>query len=189
MNTKHQATLGKLEIIFKNKNYADTTIKMYLFYIHQFLKTQDKSPLHINKKEISDYLLSYKYSSISQQNQVISSLKLFAKYILKIKKFHIDGIERPRKEHYLPQIIDKNLLAEKIANIKNIKHRAIIQLAYCCALRVSEVINLKITDIDSKRMLIHIRNSKGNKSRFVPISESTLNVLSPYFQPLNRSFR
>jgi site-specific recombinase XerD len=72
----------------------------------------------------------------------------------------------------------------KIRNIKiqNLKHKAILTLTYSVGLRVSEVVNLKIEDIDSKRMLIHIKNAKGRKDRLVPLSPNVLNLLREYFK-------
>ena len=69
-----------------------------------------------------------------------------------------------------------------IVNYLELKHKAILTLTYSTGMRVSEVINLKITDIDSKRMLIHIKNAKGNKDRIVPLSHTVLILLREYFK-------
>jgi site-specific recombinase XerD len=94
----------------------------------------------------------------------------------------LDKIERPKSEKKLPRVIDKDFLLDKISKIENLKHKAIITLAYSTGMRVSEVCNLKIENVDSKRMLIHIVNSKGRKSRFVPLSSTVLNLLRKYFK-------
>ena len=92
----------------------------------------NKNPYHLTTKELLYYLLNYKYTSISQQNQIISSIKLFYKYILDKRDIHLDKIERPNKERHLPRIIDTNELIKKINNISNIKHQTIypIPLGY-----------------------------------------------------------
>jgi len=77
------------------------------------------------------------------------------------------------------------VLQSKIKAIDNIKHKAVLSLAYCCALRVSEVVSLQIKDIDSKRMLIHIRDSKNRKDRFVPFSDNLLQILREYYKEYN----
>lgn len=82
----------------------------------------------------------------------------------------------------MPQIIERDFLLDKINQIGNIKHKAIISLAYSVGLRVSEVINLKISDIDSKRMIITIRQAKGRKDRIVPLSSTILELLREYFK-------
>jgi len=173
-----------VEIYKKNltaKNYADNTISSYICYIEKFLFEMDKNPYHLTTKELIDYLLNYNYSSISQQNQIISSIKLFYKYILDKRDIHLDKIERPRKNKTLPRIIDSELIIPKLNNIKNLKHKAILSLAYATGMRVSEVCNLKIKNIDSKRMLILIENGKFNKDRYVPFSENILKLLRKYW--------
>lgn len=106
-------------------------------------------------------------------------------YILEKKNIHLDKIERPRSNKKLPKIIDSKIILDNISNTENIKHRTIISLTYNVGygtLRVSEVINLKIIDIDSKRMVINIINTKGNKDRIVPLSQNILNLLRLYFK-------
>jgi len=102
--------------------------------------------------------------------------KLTGKQPLKFKH-----IEYPRSERKLPQIIEKEFLLDCISKIENSKHKAIIALAYSTGMRVSEVCNLKIADIDSRRMIITIRQSKGRKDRIVGLSEKILAILRIYF--------
>ena len=82
----------------------------------------------------------------------------------------------------MPQVIDQEQLLESISKIENLKHKTIISLAYSVGLRVSEIINLKIVDIDSKRMIIRINNAKGRKDRIVPLSQYILELLRKYFK-------
>jgi site-specific recombinase XerD len=172
--------------IFENKlrvkNYSKNTIRTYSQTLRQFLIENDvKDAYQVPVKNIVLYLETKQFSSVSQQNQFVGALKLFAKYILGKKDIHLNKIERPRSEKKLPQIIDKKFLLDKIDNIKNLKHKTIISLAYSTGMRVSEVCNLKIKDIDSKRMLIHIKNAKGRKDRIVPLSENILKLLRVYY--------
>ncbi len=91
-------------------------------------------------------------------------------------------IERPRKQQTLPKIISKEEAKALINSTNNIKHKCIASLLYSAGLRRSEVIDLKISDIDSKRMLIHIKNAKGGKDRFTLLGESLLKDLRVYFR-------
>lgn len=171
----------KQKLIFKN--YSERTIETYSCYLDKFLiELKVKDPYQISLKQIQNYLETKTYSSVSVQNQNIGALKLFAKYVLNKKDLHLNKIERPKKEKKLPQVIETEYLKSSILNIKNLKHQAIIMLGYGCSLRVSEVINLKITDIDSNRMIIHVKNAKGRKDRIVPISETILQTLRAYFK-------
>ena len=175
--------LENFEKILRYKNYSDRTIQMYLHYTEKFLLiTKTSDAYQLSTKTLVDYLYSYKYSSISQQNQIINSLKIFYKHILNKSNVHLDKIERPRKEKTLPKVIDKDFLLNRIEKIENIKHKAIISLAYSVGLRVSEVINLKIKDIDSKRMIININQAKGRKDRIVPLTQNILFLLRDYFK-------
>lgn len=164
-----------------NKNYSERTIETYVCYLEKFLKDLGKNPYHISTKDIENYLLHKKYSSISQQNQIIGSLKLFAKYILNKKEVHLNKIERPRKEKKLPKIIDAELLAEKISKIKNLKHKAILTLGLSCGLRISEVINLKWIHLDKKRNVLNVINGKGKKDRATILNDNLISLLTDYW--------
>jgi len=181
MKHKRHPTVEKIEMILTNKGYAKSSIKMYCFYIEEFISSMRKNTYKLTKSDLEKYLLNYNYSSRSKQNQIISSLKLFYKYILKIKVLRVNGIERPRKETKLPRVINSEYILDCIKKIDNLKHRSIIQLGFSVGLRVSEVINLKILDIDSDRMIITVRDSKFNKDRIVPLSQDTLLLLRKYF--------
>jgi integrase/recombinase XerD len=180
MNIKSKSTLEKFEKSLRFKNYSDRTIEIYLHYSEKFLNEFDKDIYHISQKDAVNYLINKCYTSISQQNQIINSIKLLYKYVVG-SKIGILDIERPRKEKTLPIVIDKDYLLEKISKIENIKHKSIISLAYSVGLRLSEVINLKITDIDSKRMVININQAKGRKDRIVPLTQNMLELLRKYY--------
>jgi site-specific recombinase XerD len=98
------------------------------------------------------------------------------------KKYDKVSFKRPKSEKKLPRVIDSNLIIERLNKIENIKHKAILTLTYSVGLRVSEITNLKIEDINSKRMLIHIKNAKGKKDRIVPLSETVLSLLRDYYK-------
>lgn len=164
------------------KNYSDNTIKNYSCQVEVFLKhfdTQFTEPSKINEQSIKNWLLQFK--TRNAMCHAISALKLFyTKTIKQPLKFKY--IQYPRSEKKLPQIIEKQYLLDQIAIIQNKKHKAIISLAYSTGMRVSEVCNLLISDIDSKRMIITIRQSKGRKDRIVALSEKILEILREYFK-------
>jgi integrase/recombinase XerD len=165
--------------------YSERTIKVYLYYIQKFIESVgNKQIVHLSSKDFQTYLDRFKFTSVSQQNQVINAIRFLYKYGLN-KKYDKVSFKRPRSEKKLPKVIDKQFLLDQISKIDNLKHKAIISLAFSTGMRVSEVINLKIEDIDSKRMLIHIRNGKGRKDRMVPLSEKMLFLLREYFTQYN----
>ena len=165
------------------KNYSQSSINLYTSYLKNFIEYGGiKDPYQIRTQQIVSFLEKYPYTSCSQQNQYIGALKLFAKYILNKKDIHLTKIERPKSEKKLPRVIDGEFIKQKLNQIENLKHKAILTLTYSVGLRVSEIVNLKIEDIDSKRMLIHVKNAKGRKDRIVPLSPNVLNLLRDYFK-------
>lgn len=164
------------------KRYAERTIETYVFYLKEFLEIENiKDPYQVSLLKITNYLENRKYSSVSKQNQIIGSLKLFARYILNKKEVHLNKIERPRKIESLQPIISRELIVSAIDNISNIKHKTIITLGYACGLRVSEIINLKWKHIDRDQEIILIKCSKGFKDRIVPINTAIINLLENYW--------
>lgn len=91
------------------------------------------------------------------------------------------AIERPMKRERLPEVISKQDAKAMISATQNIKHRCILSILYSAGLRRNELINLKITNIDSKRMLINIKNGKGGKDRYSLLSRSVLEDLRKYY--------
>jgi site-specific recombinase XerD len=163
------------------KRFADTTIANYSSQISTFLNlfSDRDSPKHISTDEIKDYLLRSK--AINSQRHTHSALKKF--YNITIGQHRkMKHIEYAKKEKRLPQVIDKIEIITGISKIANLKHKAIITLAFSTGMRVSEVCSLKIADIDSKRMLIMVRQGKGRKDRIVPLSQVTLDTLRKYFK-------
>ena len=180
MNSKGKSTLKICEQKFNYLNYSKRTSKIYLHYIDEFLKSQYKSAKHLNSSDFQSYLNSYKFTSVSQQNQVINSIRFLYKFGLN-KKYNKVSFKRPKKEKKLPRVVDGKLIKNRLQNINNLKHKTILTLTYSVGLRVSEIVNLKIEDIDSERMLIHIKNGKGKKDRFVPLSQHVLELLRKYW--------
>jgi integrase/recombinase XerD len=170
----------------KYLNYSEKTITNYLFHINQFLSYSTVSPSRLKSNDFQEYLNNCKFSSISQQNQVINAIRFLYKFGLN-KKYDKVSFKRPKSEKKLPKVIDGEHIKSQLSKIDNLKHRTILTLTYSVGLRVSEIINLKIDDIDSKRMIIHIKNAKGRKDRIVPLSQTVLEILRKYYKRYNPS--
>jgi integrase/recombinase XerD len=179
---KNQKIIKICEEKFIYLNYSPRTRGNYLSHIRRFLENLDsKQIIHCNSSDFQTYLDSYNYTSVSQQNQVINAIRFLYKEVLN-KKYDKVSFKRPKSEKKLPRVIDSEFIKQQLVKIDNIKHKTILTLTYSVGLRVSEVINLKIEDIDSKRMLIHIRNAKGRKDRVVPLSQTVLDLLRTYYR-------
>ena len=129
--------------------------------------------------ELKLYLDNYNFTSVSQQNQIINAIRFLYKYGLN-KKYDKVSFKRPRLEKKLPKVIDTDFILYKLSKIENLKHKAILTLTYSVGLRVSEIVNIKIEDIDSKRMIIHIKNAKGKKETNEAVSQGIANIVKKY---------
>jgi integrase/recombinase XerD len=179
---KNQKIIKICEQKFIYFNYSSRTRENYISHIKRFISSiGNKQIIHLNSQDFQSYLDNYNFTSISQQNQVINAIRFLYKYGLN-KKYDKVSFKRPRTEKKLPRVIDNNHIKSQLSKIPNLKHRTILTLTYSVGLRVSEVVNLKIEDIDSQRMLIHIKNAKGRKDRMVPLSPIVLQLLRQYYK-------
>lgn len=172
--------LLKLEL----KRYANSTVRTYVSFFEMFINHYREKELHsINEGDIRAFLqkLIQRNVSNSYLNQAINAIKFYYEVVLGMPNRFYD-IERPRKETKLPKVISKEEVRSIIENTNNIKHRCIVELLYGSGLRRSELLNLKLVDVDSKRMLIRVEGSKGKKDRYTLLSQTALNDLRIYFK-------
>lgn len=166
------------------RNFSPKTIKLYLRHMISYTKLFGKSPAEMGNEEIRQYLyylLKEKRSSWSNINIAYCSLKFFYTRVLH-RSWNVDHIPRPKKEKRLPQILSYSELNRIFAVTSNIKHRLIFKTAYAGGLRVSEVAQLKISDIDSHRMTIRIEQGKGKKDRYTILAKDLLVDLRDYYR-------
>jgi integrase/recombinase XerD len=170
--------------ILDQKRYSENTRKTYVNLFCDYIYVY-KYPIlvEITPEEINQYILSLireKDISPSQQNQRINSIKFYYEKVLGREKQYFD-ISRPKRSSILPNVLSTNEIKLIIDHTKNIKHKCIISLLYSAGLRRSELISLQINDVLSDQMQIKIRNSKGNKDRYVGLSNQLLKLLRDYF--------
>lgn len=178
-----ESYLLKLEL----KRYANSTVYTYVNCFEMFINHfKDKELIAIDESDVRAYLqvLIKKKVSNSYINQVINAIKFYYEAVLGMPNRFYE-IERPRKEFKLPKVISKEEIIAMIDTCTNLKHRCIIELLYSSGLRRSELLELKIDDIDSNRMLIRVNNAKGNKDRFTILSKKVLNHLREYYKEWN----
>ncbi len=131
-----------------------------------------------------NFLFAYRNSakwSASVQNQLVNAIKFFFEQLLKWPKEFYD-LPRAQKPQQLPAVFAEEEVKRLILATENLKHRSMLCLAYAGGLRVSEIVNVKLADIDSKRMPITLRQAKGMKDRQVMLSEKLLLLLRDYFK-------
>ncbi len=174
------------EFILKLKElrYSDRTLKTYRALFEEFINYYHKFDINrIDESMITAflrYLVLERKVSTSYQNQAINAVKFYYERVLGGQR-KVYFIERPRKERTLPSVMSEKEVVDLFRVTENIKHKAILMLAYSGGLRLSELINVRIKDIDSNRMQVRIEQAKGKKDRYTLLSVRLLEVLRTYF--------
>ena len=169
----------------EQKRYAKKTIEVYANALCVFFGYyQNKQVAEIGLSDIevfnNNFIIKKNYSA-SFQNQVINAIKLFYLKMLKTK-FEMEGLERPRRGRPLPKVLPKEMVKELLEGIPNLKHKAALSVVYGLGLRRSELINIKLTDIDSKAKTVVLRHAKGQKDRVLPLPNNLLRLLRNYYK-------
>jgi integrase/recombinase XerD len=171
--------LLKLEL----KKYSLNTARTYIAHFEAFINYHKNTPVNaLGEVEINDYL-SYQINlgrSDSTLNQIINSIKFYYEIVLGMpNRFYT--VDRPQKSERLPEVLSKTEVQRIIDCTSNLKHKCILSTIYSGGLRISEVINLKLKDIDSSRMMIRIECGKGRKDRNTLLSTTLLQNLRKYY--------
>ncbi len=168
----------------REMRYSENTVKTYK---NSFEELINYYPTHdidkITEPMITafcQYLVIDRGVSSSYQNQAINSIKFYYEKVLGGQR-KLYNLDRPNREKQLPTVLSTEEIKSIIQKTDNLKHKAIIMLIYSAGLRISELINLKIADIDSNRMQIHIIAGKGKKDRYSLLSVKTLDILRQYY--------
>ena len=178
---KNISTIKKILTV---KGYSNNTIKTYLNCLGYFKNYYRGIEVdNLSKEDIVTYLfhLVEENYAKSTQNQHINAIKFYFEKVLgQEKEYYL--IERPIKDKKLPIVLSKNEVQALLNATSNLKHLTILAIIYSCGLRVSEIIDLKIKEIDSQRMVINIRKSKGNKDRQVQLTNQILELIRVYYK-------
>lgn len=167
------------------KRYSYRTIKSYTNALNVFFNAfPNRNPESINITDIEQFINKMVLDnciSQSYQKTLVGAIKLFFNELLR-KNYKLNYLYPDRVEKKLPTVLDKSEVQLLLSSIENLKHKTILSLIYSAGLRLSEVVELKVKDIDSKRMLIKIVQSKGRKDRYVMLSEKILLLLRDYYK-------
>lgn len=177
--TRFHQLIRQFQLELKHQKYADSTIATYSSCLAVFLRAMNGKPKPLPLNEIKIFL-----SKIDNQNyhkQFTATIHHFYKWVLK-QPLKLDDLPYPRGTSYLPEILSIQEVNRLIGTFENIKHRAIIQLMYVCALRIGEVVNIKLSHINSDMLIIRIACAKGFKDRDVPLPPDTLELLKNYYK-------
>jgi integrase/recombinase XerD len=181
---RYNDILTRFDGYLRQQRYSRRTISSYLERLRVFFLFCQKDVLEIDNDDVDNfnqnYILENKLSA-SYQTQLISALKLFYEKITR-KKLLMERLERPRQGKHLPETLARGDVARIINATNNLKHKAMISLIYACGLRRDELLNMKISAIDSKQNIIRIRRGKGDKDRTLPLSPKILELLREYYK-------
>lgn len=178
MSAYYEKMLFEMEL----RGYSPQTQKHYLNHIRLLEKYMGKPPDQITSEEIKLFLHYRIKKGISYSNVDIScnAFKLMFNSVLN-RDFSDNVIVRPKKHKKLPYVLSKEEILSILDHISYLKHKTILLTIYSSGLRISEVLNLSCTDIDSKNMLIRVRNGKGGKDRFTILGKENLVMLRHYW--------
>lgn len=166
------------------KGITPRTQKDYLREVSNLAKYFNKSPEELGEKEVKEYLvhlLKDRKISGGTYKYYVSGIKFLYRTTLKREEV-VDAIQYPKNKRKLPVILSLSEVEALFSVTENLKHKAILMITYSSGLRISEAARLKITDIDSKRMMVRIQQGKGGKDRYSILSNTALECLRQYWR-------
>jgi integrase/recombinase XerD len=167
------------------KGYSNSTIKTYRNdFVQLLVALKETAVSNLMPEQLTKYMLYCTNTLKLSENTLhsrLNAIKFYVEQVLHKEKFFYE-IPRPKKPIKLPRLISEEKIIQGLLAVANKKHQAILMTAYSAGLRVSEVVALKITDIDSDRMQIFIAAAKGKKDRMATLSTFNLQVLRQYVQ-------
>lgn len=165
------------------RGLAPSTQQIYVAAVRQLAEYYNKSPDKIKDQELRQYVLYLKNEkgvSDSTCNQAVAALKFFYRYTLKRKWPSLEMVRSvsPKK---LPLILSREEVFRVLGCVKRTPYRVCLSTIYSCGLRLKEGVSLQVSDVDSARMVLHVRQSKGRKDRTTPLPQRTLALLRQYW--------
>ena len=165
------------------RNFSAGTIKVYVHAVERFSRFLGRSPAEATAKDVRRFLVAEIDRGMSRSYCVIqrNALRhLFEQTLGRVEQFK--SIPRPKPERRLPVVLSRDEIRRLFAVVKNLKHKAMFMVAYDAGLRVSEIRHLRLDDIDSRRMVIRIRQGKGKKDRYARLTPGLLELLREYWR-------
>ena len=175
--------LDKLETELKIRGFSKRTVDTYIFHAKKFLEFVKKNPSSViedDAKRFIAYLMTTKRYKPGSVNLALSSLKFFYKEILQNTAFN--AVKAPKLEKKLPTVLTKEEVKKLLSVLENPKHRLLVEFLYSSGLRVSECVSLKIDDLDLTEKIGKIKHGKGNKERYIILSDNLILHLNEYMK-------
>jgi integrase len=165
------------------RNFSPKTIAAYIWQVKAFTRMFGRSPGEMGEEEVRGYLHSLveKKASWSAIRLAYSALRFLYRETLE-RGWTVEKLPRVRREKRLPVVLSPGEVKSIFEAVRNVKHRTVLMTTYSAGLRLSEVVGLRVTDIDSKRMLIRVEQGKGKKDRYTLLSPILLDQLRVYWR-------
>lgn len=166
------------------KGMSERTQEMYVRAVRQLAEHYHKRPDQISDEELRQYFLyvkNVKHWSRSGTTIALCGLKFFYKHTLQ-RSLTTLQLVRPPREKKLPVVLSREEVRQILSQVRLLRYRACLTTIYACGLRLQEGTHLQVTDMDSARKLIHVHRGKGGKDRYVPLPDSTLELLRQYWK-------
>ena len=164
------------------KNFSDGTIKVYVRAVEKFALFLGRSPDESTAEDVRAFMVHQLDRGLSRSYCVILRNALRHLYLDTLGRTdELEAVPRPKRERRLPVVLSRQEVQRLFAVVGNIKHKALFMMAYDAGLRLSEVLNLRVEDIDSGRMVIRICQAKGKKDRYGRLSNGLLKLLREYW--------
>ncbi|HEX8426314.1 site-specific integrase [Hymenobacter sp.] len=182
--TAHDVLLTRYSQRITLRRYSPQTLKNYRSAFQQFLSYHaPRLPLELSKQEVLDYLSLRVAGGISEtyQNLLINAIKFYYEQV-ESQPRHYYEVPRPKRPLQNPKVLAKEEVKVLLQLTANLKHRAMLMLAYGLGLRLSEILALTPLDIDSRRMVLYVRGGKGKKDRDLPLPVSLLYLLREQYR-------
>ena len=180
MSTLREQMVADLQL----RGLTPKTQKIYLREVSNYAKYFGKSPEELGEKELREYLLyllNERKLSAGTYRFYYQGLKFLYKQTMKREEV-VEKIRCPKRKKTLPVVLDLAEIKALLSVMENLKHRAILTITYSAGLRISEAACLKVTDIDSKRMMVRVQQGKGGKDRYSILSQTALECLRQYWK-------
>jgi len=164
------------------KNFSPGTIKVYVFAVAKFARHFGRSPDTLSGEDVRAYILHLLDRGIARSSCVVVRNALRHLYTDTLGRPDcLQAVPRPKRERRLPVVLSRQEVQRLFATVTNLKQKALFMVAYDAGLRLSELRNLRIDDIDSQRMVIYIRQGKGKKDRYARLTPGLLKLLRQYW--------
>jgi len=182
---RYEKAVVELEQVLMLKRYSWRTIKSYKNCFRQFIRHyDDMEPSQISSQQINNYLammIRERSISVGHQGQIMSAIKMFYRAVVNQQE-KVNHMYQPKKKQQLPNVLLEEEVTALLRSVDNLKHRCILMLIYSAGLRLGELINLRLNDLQPAQNRLFVRNGKGGKDRCTILSPKVWEQLQEYIQ-------